>query len=174
MKGSMKPMITKAQIQARIDEMAQEIREAFGDVPILCVGVLKGSFIFMADLVRAIPGDVRCDFLGLSSYQGVESTGVVRLTHDLKTHIGGQHVLVVEDIVDSGLTLAYLKRMLQAREPASLRVCSLLDKVERRTVAVDIDFVGFEIPDAFVIGYGLDLDEQYRGLQEIMIFTPEE
>ncbi len=173
MPGTTRTMISKAQLDARIAEMAAEIRAAYGGEPILCVGILKGSFIFMADLVRALPGDVRCDFLGVSSYRGTESTGVVRLTHDLRTHIGGRHVLIIEDIVDSGLTLAYLKRILLAREPASLRVCTLLDKVERRTVEVDIDFVGFEIPDAFVVGYGLDLDEMYRGLPEIMVFTPQ-
>ena len=160
-------------IAARIRELADEIVATYDGEDLLLVGILKGSFVFMADLLRALPTDVRCDFLGVSSYHGTESTGVVRLTHDLKTDITNTHVLIVEDIVDSGLTLSYLKRMLEARKPRSLRVASLLNKRERRTVDVTIDFVGFDIPDAFVIGYGLDLDERYRGLPYVGVFPSE-
>lgn len=144
-----------------------------GPEPITAICVLKGSVLFASDLVRAIPGDVRLEFLGVSSYEGTESTGHVRITHDLKSSIAGKHCLVVEDIVDTGLTLHYLLAQLRAREPASLRVVSLLDKPARRTVPVAADYVGFTIEDEFVIGYGLDLDERYRNLSEVAVFEPE-
>jgi len=152
--------------------MAAEITASYGDEPFLCVGILKGSFIFLADLLRKLPSDTPVDFLGLSSYSGTESTGVVRITHDLKGDVSGVNVLVVEDIVDSGLTLSYLLRNLAARQPKSLKVAALLDKVARRTVDVSIDFVGYSIPDHFVVGYGLDLDERLRGLPYIGMFPP--
>ncbi|MBN2799386.1 MAG: hypoxanthine phosphoribosyltransferase [Deltaproteobacteria bacterium] len=170
--GNLEPLFTTEQLQHRIQELSQEILASYGGEPFICVGILKGSFIFLADLLRTLPVEVKVDFLGLSSYSGTESTGVVRLTHDLKTDISGMHVLVVEDIVDSGLTLSYLLRMLGARQPKSLKVVALLDKVARRTVDVDIDFVGFPIEDHFVVGYGLDLDEGYRGLPYIGMFPP--
>ena len=161
-------MISHDQLQERVRALGREVRELYGpDEVVLLVGVLKGSFLFMADLARAIDGPVHCEFLGVSSYEGTESTGAVRLTHDLRTDIAGRHVLVVEDIVDTGLTLEYLRRILEARNPASLRVASLLDKPSRRRVDVQVDFVGFEIPDAFVVGYGLDLDQLYRNLPYI-------
>lgn len=163
-------LIAADRIAARIADMGAEIREAFGDEPILCVGVLKGSFIFMADLMRQISGDVRCDFLGVSSYHGTESTGVVRITHDLRSNIESQHVLVVEDIVDTGLTLDFLLRTLEVRGPRSLKVASFLDKPSRRKADVPVHFTGFSIPDAFVVGYGLDLDERYRGLPYVGVY----
>lgn len=164
-------LISAEQIEARIQELGTLVRGWFAaDEPILVVGVLKGSFLFMADLVRAIDGPLHCEFLGVSSYEGTSSTGAVRLTHDLRTDIAGRHVVVVEDIVDTGLTLQYLLRTLAARHPASLRVVSLLDKPSRRTVDVPVDLVGFTIPDAFVVGYGLDLDQLYRNLPYIGVF----
>ena len=166
------PLLTAEQIAARIAVLGPSIREAYGDVPIVCVGVLKGSFIFLADLIRAIPGDVRCEFLGVSSYTGTESTGVVRITHDLPNTIEGAAILVVEDIVDTGLTLSFLHQTLQLRRPRLLRTCALLDKPMRRKVDVTVDFVGFTIPDAFVVGYGLDLDEAHRGLPYVGIYQP--
>ena len=135
--------------------------------------VLKGSFIFLADLVRAIGGDVKIEFLGVSSYHGgTRSTGVVRITQDLKHPIEGQNCLIIEDIVDTGLTADYLMRLLEVRGPRSLKLCSLLDKPGNREVEVPVDFVGFTIPDEFVVGYGLDLGELYRNLPYIAVYTP--
>ena len=159
-------LINEERLQARIQGLGKQIREDFGDNPITCIGVLKGSFLFMADLVRAIGGPVRCEFLGVSSYQGgTRSTGVVRITHDLKQPVEGQHCVLVEDIVDTGLTMDYLLRMLQVRNPASLKVATLLDKPDNREVEVQTDYIGFTIPDEFVVGYGLDLNELYRNPQ---------
>lgn len=167
------PLIDTEALQARIAEMGATIRAEYGDDAITCIGVLKGSFMFMADLVRAIGGNVRCEFLGVASYHGgTRSTGVVRITHDLRQSIEGQHCLLVEDIVDTGLTMDYLLRMLQVRAPRSLKVVSLLDKPSNREVEVPVDFVGFTIPDEFVVGYGLDLGELYRNLPYIGVYHP--
>jgi hypoxanthine phosphoribosyltransferase len=138
-----------------------------------CVGVLKGSFLFMADLVRAIGGDVRCEFLGVSSYHGgTRSTGVVQITQDLRYPIEGQDVLIIEDIIDTGLTMDYLLRMLRTRGPRTLTVATLLDKPSRREVDLSADHTGFSIPDEFVVGYGLDLGELYRNLPYVAVYTP--
>ena len=166
-------LIPGDRIQARVQELGAEIRATLGDVPITCICVLKGSFIFMADLVRAIGGEVRCEFLGVSSYHGgTKSTGVVKITQDLRSPIEGRHCLVIEDIIDTGLTLDYLYRMLQMRSPASLHTCTLLDKPVHREVDFKCDFVGFQIPDEFVVGYGLDLGEYYRNLPYIAVYHP--
>ena len=166
-------LISEERLQARISELGAEIREQYGDDPITCIGVLKGSFMFMADLVRAIGGDVRCEFLGVSSYHGgTRSTGVVRITEDLRNPVEGQHCLIIEDIVDTGLTLDYLNRMLAVRGPRSLKACALLDKPAHREVPVDAHYVGFSIPDEFVVGYGLDLGERFRNLPHIAVYTP--
>lgn len=158
-------------LAARVAELGPIVRGWFGpDEVVTVVGVLKGSFLFMADLVRAIDGPVHCEFLGVASYEGTQSTGAVQVTHDLRSDIAGKHVVVVEDIVDTGLTLDYLLRTLRARGPASLRVVALLDKAEKREVEVPVDLVGFTIPDAFVVGYGLDLDQAYRNLPFIGVF----
>ncbi len=167
------PLIETDALQARIAELGAQIREAYGDEPITCIGVLKGSFMFMADLTRAIGGSVRCEFLGVASYHGgTRSTGVVRITHDLRQSIEGQHCLLIEDIIDTGLTMDYLLRMLQVRAPRSLKVVSLLDKPGNREVEVPVDYVGFTIPDEFVVGYGLDLGELYRNLPYIGVYHP--
>jgi len=164
-------MYDEETLARRVAELGTQVRGWFGpDEVITVVGVLKGSFLFMADLVRAIEGPVHCEFLGVASYEGTRSTGAVQLTHDLRTDIAGKHVVVVEDIVDTGLTLQYLLRNLEARGPKSLRVVALLDKAERREVEVPVDLVGFEIPDAFVVGYGLDLDQLFRNLPFIGVF----
>jgi len=161
-------------LQTRITELGQEIRQAHGaDTPIVAICVLKGSVLFFADLVRAIGGDVRLEFLGVSSYEGTRTTGQVRITHDLKTEISGKHVVVIEDIVDTGLTLSFLLKALRVRDPASLTVASLLDKPSKRTVDVTADHIGFTIEDHFVIGYGLDLDERFRNLPHVAIYRPE-
>lgn len=156
-------------IQRRVRELGQAISRDYAQAELLVVvGILNGSFIFMADLVRAIALPVRCEFLGLSSYgHATESSGVVAITKDLGASIEGKDVLVVEDIVDTGLTLAYLRDNLGTRKPASVRVASLLSKPARRQVDVDIDYLGFTIEDRFVVGYGLDRAGLHRNLPYI-------
>ena len=171
--GQLRPLIPEEKIRARIAEIGAQIRRDFGDRTVTCVCVLKGSFIFAADLIRAIGGDVRCEFLGVSSYQGgTQSTGVVKITKDLSSPIEGQDVIIVEDIIDTGLTLHYLLEMLSVRHPKSLSVCTLLDKPANREVEMEADYVGFSIPDEFVVGYGLDLAELYRNLPYVAAYTP--
>ena len=161
-------LISREEIAARVVELGRSIsREHGGGVPLL-VGVLKGAAVFMADLIRAIPSPVAIDFMAVSSYgPATRSSGAVRLTADLSMSIEGRDVILVEDIVDSGRTIHYLRRNLETRHPRSLEVCTLLDKVERRQVEVTLDYVGFVIPDRFVVGYGFDLAGHYRGLSEI-------
>jgi len=163
-------LISREELAVRVGELGRAIaREHAGHVPLL-VGVLKGAAVFTADLIRAIPGPIAMDFMGVSSYgAGARSSGAVRLTADLSMSIEGRDVVVVEDIVDSGWTLDYLRRNLETRHPRSLRICALLDKVERRQVDVPIDYVGFAVPDRFVVGYGFDLGGLYRGLPDIHV-----
>jgi hypoxanthine phosphoribosyltransferase len=163
-------LISRDELAVRVGELGRAIaREHAGHVPLL-VGVLKGAVVFTADLIRAIPSPVVIDFMGVSSYgSGARSSGAVRLTADLSVSIEGRDVVIVEDIVDSGWTLDYLRRNLETRHPRSLRACALLDKVERRQVDVPLDYVGFAIPDRFVVGYGFDLAGLYRGLPEIHV-----
>ena len=163
-------LISREELAVRVGELGRAIaREHAGHVPLL-VGVLKGAVVFMADLIRAIPAPIAMDFMGVSSYgAGTRSAGAVRLTADLSVSIEGRDVVIVEDIVDSGWTLDYLRRNLDTRHPRSLRACVLLDKVERRQVDVPLDYVGFAIPDRFVVGYGFDLGGLYRGLPEIHV-----
>ena len=157
-------------IAARVAELGTALRGRFAPGDVLhVVGVLKGSVVFVADLLRAIPGPVTCDFLRARSYQGTASTGEVELTHDLGDDIAGRHVLLVEDIVDTGLTLARLRGHLRAMQPRSLTTVSLLDKPSRRQVAVAVDMVGFTIEDHFVVGYGLDVDGLYRNLPYVAV-----
>jgi len=160
-------IISEAELQTRIVELGAEIaRDLARERPIL-VGVLQGAFLFMADLIRATPIDLTTDFIGVTSYAGATSSGQVRIVSDLSVSIEGRAVVVVEDIVDTGLTLTYLKRTLEARHPRSLRVCVLVDKVERRTADVGLDYVGFAIPNVFVVGYGFDYDGLYRNLPHV-------
>ncbi len=167
-------LIDEKTLQARIRELGEQIsRDYQGKRPIL-VGVLKGAFMFMADLIRHISIPHEIDFMATSSYgAATESSGVVRILKDLDTPISGRDVLIVEDIIDTGLTLDYLIRILKARNPASLRVCTLLDKRERRRIPIPLDYVGFEIPNKFVVGYGLDFGEIYRNLPYIAVLKPE-
>jgi hypoxanthine phosphoribosyltransferase len=152
-------------LKQRVRDLGQQVSDAYADRDLLLVGVLKGAVFFLADLMRAIDIPVEVDFMAVASYgSATDSSGVVRILKDLDTPIEGRHVLIVEDIVDSGLTLQYLMRNLGARNPASLDVCALLTKPERRKVELPIRFVGFEIPDRFAIGYGLDHAERYRNL----------
>jgi hypoxanthine phosphoribosyltransferase len=162
-------LISRDAIARRVAELAREIRADAGpDTPVHLVAVLKGAFIFLADLLRAFEGPVTCDFLAVSSYGGgTSSSGQVRLTKDLDRPIEGRDVVLVEDIADTGLTLSYIQEMLRNREPRTLRTACLLSKPSRRQIAVPVEYIGFEIPDRFVIGYGLDVDERYRNLPDI-------
>jgi hypoxanthine phosphoribosyltransferase len=161
-------LIGEEQLQTRIRDLAREINADYAGRELLLVGVLKGAVFFMADLMRSITVPCEIDFMAISSYgASTDSSGVVRILKDLDINIEGRHVLVIEDIVDSGLTLSYLVRNLESREPASLEVCALLTKPGRREIDVDVRYVGFEIPNRFVIGYGLDFAERYRNLRYV-------
>src|SRR5262245_2520631 len=165
-------MLSVEAIQKRVREMGATISKEYAGHELTVVGVLKGSFIFMADLVRAIELPLKCDFLGLSSYgSATESSGVVAITKDLGDPIEGRDVLVIEDIIDTGLTMAYLLENLRTRHPKSVRIASLLSKPARRQVEVHIDYLGFTIEDRFVVGYGLDYDGRYRNLPYIGVMT---
>jgi hypoxanthine phosphoribosyltransferase len=167
-------LIDEASLQNRIAELGAAITEDYRGRDLLLVGVLKGAIFFMADLMRQIEAPCEVDFMAISSYgAGVDSSGVVRILKDLDISIEGRNVLVVEDIVDSGLTLSYLLRNLEAREPASLETCALLTKPERRENDVVCRYVGFEIPNRFVIGYGLDFAERYRNLPYVGVLRDE-
>ncbi len=167
-----KVLLTGAKIQKRIREMGLSIRKDFPDEPLLLVGVLKGAVLFLADLARQIPGEVTFDFIAVSSYgKDSKSSGQVKLNKDLDSSIDGKTVIVVEDILDTGLTLRYLLSVLQQRKPKNLRVAVLLDKVERRLTDVTADYIGFPIPNEFVVGYGLDYAERYRNLPDVRILS---
>jgi hypoxanthine phosphoribosyltransferase len=170
-----KVLIPQEALQARVVELGQTINATYADAdrPLL-VCVLKGAFMFLADLTRHLEMRHEVDFMEISSYgAGTASSGVVRILLDLERNIAGRHVLIVEDIIDSGRTLDYITRNLQTREPASLRVCTLLSKPSRREIDVPLDFVGFEVPDEFVVGYGLDFAEEYRNLPFIGVLKEE-
>jgi hypoxanthine phosphoribosyltransferase len=157
-------LVPKEAIQAKVLELGQQISDDYRGEELVLIGLLRGAIVFLSDLMRSIDIPVHLDFIGISSYGASTESGAVRLVMDLETDITGRHVLVVEDIVDTGKTLYYLAENLRARQPASLRICALLDKPERRQVPIDVDYVGFEIPDKFVVGYGLDFAEGYRNL----------
>ena len=167
-------LFTQEQLQARVREIADEIQRDYAGKEIMLISVLRGSFIFMADLCRAIDLPCTLDFMAVSSYgKGTSSSGQVQITKDLSEDISGRHIIVVEDILDSGNTLSYLLKILEHRHPASIRLCTLLDKPERRVKPVQVHYSGFTIPDAFVVGYGLDYAEKYRNLPYIGILKPE-
>jgi len=169
---SVRTLIPRAQIQRRIAEMAQEIRRDFPLEPLHLVGVLKGSIFFLTDLAREISGDVSLDFIAVSSYGNrTHTSGEVKLTRDLDSSIEGKTVIIVEDILDTGMTLQYLLRVFEQRKPRRLRVAVLLDKPERRLAKVRADYVGFTIPNEFVVGYGLDYAERYRNLADVGVLT---
>jgi hypoxanthine phosphoribosyltransferase len=161
---NLKALITQDRLQQRISELGQEISQAYTDKDLAMIAILKGSFIFAADLLRSIAITVTIDFMGISSYAGQQSSGVVRITKDLEESIAGRDVLLVEDIIDTGLTASYLLRVLRQRNPASLEVCTLLDKSARRIIDLPVAYRGFEIPDVFVVGYGMDHQQRYRNL----------
>ena len=169
-------LISAEQIQEKVDELGRRISADYRDVDdLILVGVLKGSFIFLADIARALTIPRSVDFMALSTYgDGTETDGAVRMIMDLRRNIAGKHVVVVEDIVDTGHTLAYLIRALAARNPASLKTCALVHKPDRREVYAQIDYLGFEIPDVWVVGCGLDWAEKFRTLPYIGVVHPEE
>lgn len=170
MNGAQEPYITAQQISAKTVELAARIRQDFGDEPILLIGILKGSFMFIADLAREIGGDLEIDFAQTSSYgSGKSSSGIVQIRKDLDINIEGKHVLIVEDIVDTGTTLNHLRELWSTRRPNTLKVCTLLLKPAASKVKTPVEYVGFEIPNEFVVGYGLDHGERYRNLPYIAI-----
>lgn len=167
-------LLSSDDIQARIRELGAQIDSDYPRGPVYLVGILKGACFFLSDLARAMKTQARLEFVGISSYgRGKSTSGEVRLTKDLDVSVEGQDVIVVEDIVDSGVTLSYLMQVFKQRRPRSLRVATLLDKPERRQRPVQVDYVGFKIPDEFVVGFGLDYAEDYRNLKDICILADE-
>jgi hypoxanthine phosphoribosyltransferase len=168
-------LLSEDQIAAKVTELGARISADYDGRPVTLVSVLKGSLPFMADLMRAIDLPLRIDLMEVSSYGGnaTESSGLVRILKDLSATIENEDVLIVEDIIDTGLTLNYLVRYLRGKNPATLRICTLLDKPARRLVEIPVDYIGFEIPDQFVVGYGLDYDELYRNLRFVGVLKPE-
>ena len=166
-------LFTEAQIHERLQELGDRIWSDYEGKDLLLVGVLKGAVLVMADLMRTLPGSAPMDWMAVSSYgSGTKSSGVVRILKDLDTDISGKHVLIVEDIIDSGLTLNWIRSNLLSRDPASLEICTLLRKPDAAKVAIDCRYVGFDIPNEFVVGYGLDYDERYRNLRDIGTLAP--
>ncbi len=165
-------LISDVEIQKRVTEIGAQITKDYKEGDLILIGILKGAFIFVADLARAIHRPVRMDFMGISSYgKGTSSSGEVRVTKDLDTSIEGANIIIVEDIVDTGVTLSYLIGLLHNRKPRSIRIAALLDKPERRLRPVQAAYTGFSIPDEFVVGYGLDYAEDYRGLKDICVLS---
>lgn len=170
----MKVLLTEEQIQKRVVEIGEEITKKFEDSEPIFIGVLKGSFIFMADLIRNVNIKCSMDFMAVSSYgSGTTTSGAVKINKDLNEDISGRHIIIVEDILDSGVTLNYLCGYLQNRKPASITLVTLLDKPARRRTDIVADYVGFEVPDEFVVGYGLDYAEKYRNLPFVGVLKPE-
>jgi hypoxanthine phosphoribosyltransferase len=168
-----KVLITEEEIQTRLGELAEQIWADYEGKDLLLVGVLKGAVVVMADLMRALPGTAPMDWMAISSYgSGTKSSGVVRILMDLRTDITDKHVLIVEDIIDSGLTLSWIKTNLESRSPASVEICTLLRKPEVAKVEIPVKYVGFDIPPEFVVGYGLDYDERYRNLRVVGTLAP--
>lgn len=165
-------LIPHEQIQQRVAELGRQITQDYAGRSLVMVGVLKGSFMFLADLIRHIDLPLRIEFIGTKSYEGTTTTGQVQLTKDLDRPIQDEDVLLVEDIIDTGLTLNYLKHVLEQREPRSLKTVAFLDKPSRRRIDVQGDYVGFTIEDRFVIGYGLDYDQRYRNLRDLCVLLP--
>lgn len=167
-------LLTKEQIIARIEEMGRELTQAYAGCDLVCICILKGAAPFFADLIRCIDMHLQVDFMSISSYgSATKSSGVVRILKDLDKDIVGRHALIIEDIIDTGLTLSFLKDNLVARGAESLKVCTLLDKPSRRKTDLVPDFCGFEVEDKFVVGYGLDYAEHYRNLPDIGVLKPE-
>jgi hypoxanthine phosphoribosyltransferase len=170
MTEALEPFISQAALRQRIIELATEIRRDVPNDDLHLIGVLKGAVLFLGDLIREMTGNVTIDFIALSSYAGTTSSGEVRLIKDLDYGLEGRHVIIVEDSVDTGLTLHYLQEILRARNPRSLRTACLLSKPSRRKIDVHVDYIGFTIEDRFVVGYGLDFSERYRNLPYIGVY----
>lgn len=167
-------LLGSEEIQNRVRELGQQISKEYAGQEVLVIGILKGAFVFCADLMRHLTVQTRLDFMAVSSYgSSTESSGVIRIVKDLEASVEGRHVLLVEDIVDSGLTLRYLREYLEHQNPASLKVCVLLDKPQRRKTQVVVDYTGFTIPDEFIVGYGIDYAEHYRHLPYIGLIGEE-
>lgn len=167
-------LFSQEQLKTRVSEIARQIEADYAGQEIMFIGILRGSFIFLADLCRAVNLPCTLDFMSVSSYgSGTTSSGQIQIIKDLSEDISGRHIIVVEDILDSGNTLSYLLNILEHRHPASIRLCALLDKPERRVKPVQLHYCGFSIPDAFVVGYGLDYAERYRSLPYIGVLKPE-
>lgn len=166
-------LLSEEKIHARIAELGQELSREYAGKNPLFVGVLKGVVVFYADMVRAITIPCEFDFMAVSSYSGTESTGQLKIKKDLGCDISGRHVVILEDILDTGFTLSRTVEFLKSRNPASLKICTLLDKPERREAQIEADYVGFTIPNVFVVGYGLDYNERYRNLPYVGVLKPE-
>lgn len=167
-------MYTAEQVEARVGELAARISADYAGREFTMLGVMRGAFIFIADLMRAVSVPCSVDFMAFESYgASTKSSGIVRMTKDLEESVTGRHLLVVEDIIDSGRTLSYMLQLMEARKPASLNICTLLEKPSRREVDIDVKYCGFSVPDEFVVGYGLDYDQRYRGLPCIGVLKPE-
>lgn len=168
-----KVLISEKEIKKKVRELAKKVSLYYKGEDVIMIGVLKGAFVFLSDLMRAVKFPVKVDFMAVKSYKGTETTGEVNILLDLREDIEGKDVLIVEDIVDTGITLNAVKRILEKRKPKSLRICALLDKKERRVVDVKVDYIGFAIPNKFVVGYGLDFEEKYRNLPYVSLLKDE-
>lgn len=167
-----KILVSNAEIAKRAEEIAAQINADYKGKPILVVGILRGASIFLADIFKRLEGDVELDFISLSSYgSGTNSSGEVKMIKDLSEPVDGKNVLIIEDIIDTGITLSYLIKVLEARNPESIKLCALLDKPSRRKVELKGDYIGFEIPDEYVVGYGLDYAEKYRNLPDVCVLS---
>ena len=165
---TLKLLISESQIQECVERLAQQVQNDYQDEPLLVVGALNGSFVFLADLIRHLHLPIQVDFIRLSSYdEATDSSGTIRLHHGVRTPVNGKNVLGVEDIVDTGLTAQFIRRYFDDEGAATVRICSLLDKPIRRVTSVTVDYVGFEVPDEFLVGYGLDFTQQYRELRAL-------
>ncbi len=163
-------LIPREEIARMCQRLGEQISQDYADKEVILIGVLKGAYVFMADLARCLTIPVRIDFISVSSYgSGTKTSGIVRITKDLDSDITNKHIIVVEDIVDSGLTLKHLRQLLGTRNPASIALCTAFDKPERRRVDIEVEYVGMQIPDEFIVGYGLDFDGKYRNLPDVSI-----
>jgi hypoxanthine phosphoribosyltransferase len=168
-----KPFLTAEQIQNKVKELADAISRDYEGKQILVIGILKGAFMFLSDIVKVIQVPMDIDFLIASSYVKTQSSGEMQIHADLREDIRDRHVLLMEDIVDTGITLNYIKKLLSERNPASLKICTFLDKISCRKVDIDLDYIGYQIPDHYVVGYGLDYENKYRNLPYIAVFKEE-
>ena len=169
-----KILITKEQLQKRVEELGKQISEDYKGEKLTLICILRGASVFFADLLRQITIPCEIDFIAVSSYgAGTTTSGEVKLVKDLSSTIDGENVIIVEDIMDTGVTLSYLKKMLLARNPKSIKICACIDKPERRTADIKSDYIGFTVPNEFIVGYGLDYNERYRNLPDICVLAPE-